>query len=40
MEKFLKMLLQLIARTSEGSVRDVISLLDRALISKPIQKKM
>ena len=31
--------LQLIARTSEGSVRDGISLLDRALISQTIQDK-
>ncbi len=30
--------IQLIGKTSEGSVRDAISLLDRALISKPIQK--
>ena len=31
--------LKLIARTSEGSVRDSISLLDRALISKPENEK-
>ena len=31
--------LKLIARTSEGSVRDSISLLDRALISKPSDEK-
>ena len=31
--------LQLIARASEGSVRDAISLLDRALVSQSIQKK-
>ena len=31
--------LQLIARASEGSVRDAISLLDRALISQSIHKK-
>ena len=31
--------LKLIARTSEGSVRDSISLLDRALISQPIKKE-
>jgi len=31
--------LQLIARASEGSVRDAISLLDRALISQSIQNK-
>ena len=31
--------LQLIARTSEGSVRDAISLLDRALISQNIDNK-
>ena len=31
--------LQLIARTSEGSVRDAISLLDRALISQSINNK-
>ncbi len=30
--------LRLIARTSEGSVRDAISLLDRALISQPVSK--
>ena len=31
--------LKLIARTSEGSVRDSISLLDRALISQPIKNE-
>ena len=30
--------IRLIARTSEGSVRDAISLLDRALISKPFEE--
>ena len=30
--------IRLIARTSEGSVRDAISLLDRALISQPIEE--
>ena len=30
--------IKLIARTSEGSVRDSISLLDRALISQSIMK--
>ena len=38
MEKFLMMRLRLIARTSEGSVRDAISLLDRALISQSINE--
>ena len=31
--------IKLIARTSEGSVRDSISLLDRALISQSINEK-
>ena len=31
--------IKLIARTSEGSVRDAISLLDRALVSKPLDEK-
>ena len=31
--------IKLIARTSEGSVRDAISLLDRALVSKSMEEK-
>ena len=38
MEKYLKMLLRLISKASEGSVRDAISLLDRALIAQTINK--
>ena len=38
MVKYLRMPIKLIARTSEGSVRDSISLLDRALISQSIDE--
>ena len=39
MEKYLKGALILIAKAAEGSVRDSLSLLARALVSQNIEKK-